>query len=79
MIRACLSRDASDEQKLSMNRLTCKDLLAVLRKSLDHALALYIFIHEARLSCFRASIAMCIFENTTNCNKISLDPDSFLE
>ena len=34
------------------------DLLAILQKSLDRAIFLYNFIHEARLSAVRASIAI---------------------
>ena len=34
------------------------DLLAILQKSLDRALFLYIFIHEVRLSGIRASISI---------------------
>ena len=35
-----------------------KDLLAILQKSLDRAIFLYIFIHEVRLSGVRASITI---------------------
>ena len=34
------------------------DLLAILQKSLDRALFLYIFIHEVRLSGVRASFSI---------------------
>ena len=34
------------------------DLLAILQKSLDRAIFLYIFIHEIRLSGVRASISI---------------------
>ena len=34
------------------------DLLAILRKSLDQALFLYIFVHEARSSGVKASITI---------------------
>ena len=34
------------------------DHLAILRKSLDRALFLYIFIHEVRLSGVRASVSI---------------------
>ena len=55
------------------------DLLAILRKSLDRALFLDIFVHEARLNGVRASIILCTFENSTKCNEISFDTDSFSE
>ena len=55
------------------------DLLAILRKSLDQALFLYIFIHELRLRGVRASVTIVQIRNFTKCNEISFDPDSFLE
>ena len=53
------------------------DLLAILRKNLDPAIFLYTFIREVRLNGVRASIAICIFENSTKRNEISFDAHSF--
>ena len=53
------------------------DLFAILQKSLDRALFLYIFILEARMSGIRASISIVHIRNSTKSNGISFDPDSF--
>ena len=55
------------------------DLLAILQKSLDRALFLYIFIHDVRLSGVRASITIVHIRKFYKYNEISFDPDSFLE
>ena len=41
-----------------LGSLEAIDLLAILQKSLDRTLFLYIFIHEVRLSGVRASISI---------------------
>ena len=53
------------------------DLLAILQKSLDRALFLYIFIHEVRLRGVRASITIVHIKKSTKCNEISFDLDCF--
>ena len=53
------------------------DLLAILQKSLDRALFLYIFIRVVRLSGVGLLSLLCTFENSTECSKISFDSDSF--
>ena len=60
-------------------KASLKDLLAILQKSLDRALFLYISIHKVRLSGIRASISLVHIGNSTKSNKISFNPDSFLE
>ena len=51
--------------------------LAILQKSLDRAISLFIFIHQVRLSGVRALLRT--FENSTKCDEISFDLKSFLE
>ena len=60
------------------------DLLAILQKSLDRAIFLYIFMRKVRLNGVGASITIVHIRKfyklySTNCNKISFDPHSFSE
>ena len=57
-------------------------LFAIIQKSLDRAISLYIFIHEVRVSGVRASISIVHIRKfcyVVKCNEISFDPDFFLE
>ena len=52
------------------------DLLAILEKSLDRALLLYILYTRFDRMALELLSPSCTFENSTNCSKISFDSDS---
>ena len=90
LLRKAPSKRANNHDKISC--LTAIDLLAILQKTLDRAILLYILIHDVLLTGVRASVShshkirsgdyvsvLCTFENPTKSNEISFDPHSFLE
>ena len=71
-----LHPEQSDGSGSIPSRAPSIELLAILQKSLDRALFLYINAGLDRVALELRSL-LCTFQKSTNCSKLSFDSDSF--